>query len=200
MDGRATSDRDLLARVAARDACAFEVLFDRHRATVLRHVARMLHDSAAAEDVAQEVFLRVWTRAEQWTGQGALQSWLLRIGTNLALNHLRTVRRRREQALPPSLGQEEARTPGWMADNASPAPDAQLEQAELRDRFGRMVEGLPEEKREVFRLVHEAQMAVREAAAALGIPEGTARSRLHYARAHLAREWELAAQEWRELG
>ena len=52
-----------------------------------------------AQDLVQEVFLRVWTRAEQWQGKGTFAGWLNRMAMNLALNHLRSIRRRRERPL-----------------------------------------------------------------------------------------------------
>src|SRR5436190_17619750 len=93
------SDHELMARVRKRDAEAFETLFERYRERVARHLDRTVRDAGAAGDLAQEVFLRVWTRAEQWDGRGSFRAWLFRIATNLALNHLRSVRRRREQPL-----------------------------------------------------------------------------------------------------
>ena len=52
-----------------------------------------------ADDLTQETFLRVWTRSEQWDGRGSFTGWLYRIATNLALNHLRSVKRRRQRPL-----------------------------------------------------------------------------------------------------
>ncbi len=198
------SDCELLSRIQARrqdSASAFEALLDRYRDHVCRHLTRMIRDISAAEDLTQEVFLRVWTRSEQWSGQGHFRAWLLRIATNLALNHLRTVRRRREAPIGlPSEATQDRRpvAPAWSSEQAALSPEALLELAETRRRFERLVAGLAEEKREVFRLVHEGDMAVREVASRLRIPEGTVRSRLHYARKQLAREWELADQEGRK--
>jgi RNA polymerase sigma-70 factor (ECF subfamily) len=77
-----------------------------------------------------------------------------------------------------------------MIDDSALGPDAALDLTERRQMFRQLVEGLPEEKGEVFRLVHEMEMSMRDAAGALGIPEGTVKSRLHYAKRHLAREWQ----------
>ena len=182
-----------MAGVRERDAAAFELLFARYRERVARHLSGVVRDEGAAGDLAQEVFLRVWTRAEQWDGRGSFRAWLFRIATNLALNHLRTVRRRREQPLEiapdPVSEEDDARVPAWMIDAATLGPEAALELAEEQRRLRRLVEQLPEEKREVLQLVHEAEMELREVAAALSIPEGTVKSRLHHARRQLAREW-----------
>ena len=77
-----------------------------------------------------------------------------------------------------------------MADLSALGPDAALEHTETREQVRRLVATLPDGKREVFRLVHEMEMTVRDAAGALGIPEGTAKSRLYYARKQLASDWQ----------
>jgi RNA polymerase sigma-70 factor (ECF subfamily) len=158
-------------------------------------LVHIVHSEAAARDVVQETFLRVWTRADQWHGDGPFRAWLYRIATNLALNYVRTVQRRRELPLeiPPDVDDENDagnRVPAWMVDAGSLGPEAAAEQAEERARCRQLVGRLSEEKRRVFRLVYELDMSLREAADALDLPEGTVKSRLHYARAQLAHEWE----------
>ena len=186
------SDRELVEGVLAGDARAFETLFDRYRTPILRHLLRIAGSDAAAQDLLQEVFLRVWTRAAQWDGRGSFRAWLYRIATNLALNHLRTLRRRRETPLevPDDEDEEEDVVPAWMADLSALGPGAALERTEEREQVRRLVANLPDGKRAVFRLVHEMEMTVRDAAGALGIPEGTAKSRLYYARKQLASDWQ----------
>ena len=188
------SDQDLVRQILEHDAHAFEVLFERYGEMIERHLAHLVGDNAMAQDLVQEVFLRVWTRAEQWNESGPFRAWLYRIATNLALNALRSVRRRHEQPLdaPPEQaeGEDESLAPTWLLDAATLGPDASLELTEEREQFRRLVEGLPEEKRQVFRLVHQMEMSLRDAADELGIPEGTAKSRLHYAKKQLARAWQ----------
>ena len=191
----AADDRALVERVVAGDAEAFEALFARYREAVGRHIRRMVRHGGAADDLVQEAFLRVWTRAEQWDGRGSFRGWLFRIATNLALNHLRSVRRRRQRPLEPPpepLGDEddEPMAPAWMIDASALGPDAVVELAEERELCRRLIDRLPEDKREVFRMAHEAEMPVREIAEALGIPVGTVKSRLHYAAKRLASEWQ----------
>jgi RNA polymerase sigma-70 factor (ECF subfamily) len=189
------SDQDLIMRIMKRDSHAFEVLFERYEGMILRHLLRIVRDDAAAQDLVQEVFFRVWIHGEQWNGSGTFKAWLYRIGTNLALNHLRAVRRRREQPLQirddwDEGDEDESPVPAWMIDASALGPDAALELTERRETFRRLVERLPQEKREVFRLVHELEMSMRDAADELGIPEGTVKSRLYYAKKHLVREWQ----------
>jgi len=192
-------DATLLTRVARGDAEAFETLFARYSDTVRRHLLRIVRRPAAADDLVQEAFLRVWTRADQWDGRGAFRGWLFRIATNLALNHLRSVRRRRQQPLdiPPDLGdsdEHEHVAPSWMIDASALGPDAIAQLAEQREMCRRLLDRLPEAKREVFRLAHEAELPVREIAERLGIPEGTVKSRLHHAARRVARDWENLTQ------
>jgi RNA polymerase sigma-70 factor (ECF subfamily) len=188
------SDHQLLRRIRERDAVAFDALFARYRSALHRHLARTLRDEGLADDLAQEAFLRVWLHADQWREQGSVRAWLFQIATNLALNHLRAARRRPQQPLDPTddrrADEEEHPLPSWLIDTASLGPEALIEQAEQRASLRRLIDELPEEKREVMRLVHEAELAPREVAEALGLPEGTVRSRLHYARKQLARELE----------
>jgi RNA polymerase sigma-70 factor (ECF subfamily) len=191
----AITDSDLARHIQAQHGWAFDTLFERHAGAIRRHLLHIVRDEHAAEDLLQEVFLRVWTRADQWNGQGAFKGWLFRIATNTALNHLRSQRRRPQQPLeaPEDLdGEENSDTPAWLVDNASLGPDQALEVSEQSDRLQQIIRDLPVEKREVFHLVHQMEMSLREAADELGIPEGTAKSRLHYARERLSRQW----QEW----
>jgi DNA-directed RNA polymerase specialized sigma24 family protein len=95
------SDGDLVARICDQDARAFEDLLARYGNRIRRHLARIVRADAAAQDLAQEVFLRVWTHAGQWNGSGSFQAWLYRIATNLAFNHLRSVRAWCSPAPPP---------------------------------------------------------------------------------------------------
>ena len=192
------TDQQLLHQIQKQDAQAFECFFTRHRAAIQRHLAGIVREAAATDDLVQEVFLRVWTRAEQWNEQGAARAWLFRIATNLALNHLRSVRRRPQQPLEmpanPLLAQEESTVPAWMIDAAALQPEAAAERAEQMEQLHSLVHELPADKRAVFGLVYEADLDLRGAAAELGIPEGTVKSRLYYAKKKLAQEW----QEWDE--
>ena len=194
------SDQDLVERIRERDAQAFEMLFERYGEMIRRHLARTVRDDVAAQDLVQEVFMRVWTRAEQWSGRGSFKAWLYRIATNLALNHLRSVRRKRERPLDvfDEWSDDEGGlnpAPAWLIDTSALGPDAALEQAERRARFQQIVEKLPHEKREAFRLVHEMEMSMRDAADELGVPEGTVKSRLYYAKRRLAHQWQDMEQD-----
>jgi len=197
------TDGALLDRVRSGDSAAFESLVERYRDAVHRHVAAMLRDPGDAGDVTQEVFLRVWERADQWSGIGAVRSWLFRIATNVTLNHLRSVRRRREQPLrnvcATGGGSPEESGAHDVADDASTRPDEVVDQAEGAQLLRRLVEGLPVPLRDTVALSCDADADVEVVADRLGIPPGTVKSRLHYARKRLMREWKEAMREWLDL-
>ncbi len=197
------ADSDLMARICEHNIGAFETLSARYRESIYRHVLATIHDSSAAEDIVQEVFLRIWTRAEQWNASGSFKAWLFRIATNLALNHVRTLRRHRLQPLEvpadPLNEADESNIPSWMVDHSLPGPDVLVEESERRQLLQQLIEELPEEKRAVFRLIHDAEMKTRQVAQALGIPEGTVKSRLHYATRRLAQKWRDLQQEWEDM-
>jgi RNA polymerase sigma-70 factor (ECF subfamily) len=181
------TDQNLIESIQNQQAWAFEVLYERYESSLHRHLCHIIAEEPAADDLLQETFLRVWTRAGQWNGQGTVKGWLFRIATNLALNHLRWRRRRPELPLelPEALVDDEGDlpdTPAWLVDCASLGPEAVVEQVEQGARLRLVLHDLPEEKREVLHLVHQMELSLREAADELGIPEGTAKSRLHYAR------------------
>jgi len=180
-------DQTLVENIQNMQAWAFEVLYERYEGAIRRQLYYVVGDETAADDLLQETFLRVWRHAGQWNGQGPVKSWLFRIATNLALNHLRTRRRRPEQPLelPDNIFEDDddlPDTPAWLVDTASLGPEAVVEQVERGARLQQIIQDLPEEKREMLRLVHQMELSLREAADELGIPEGTAKSRLYYAR------------------
>ncbi|MBN1673191.1 MAG: sigma-70 family RNA polymerase sigma factor [Kiritimatiellae bacterium] len=185
------SDEELMRGIRDGDEGAFQEFHRRHKGLVTGRILGMVRDEAVAKDLAQEVFLRVWQRAGQWKGKGKAKGWVLRIATNLTLNHLRLVRRLREQPLEPLPDpldeDEEPDVPSWMIDASAVGPDAVLQQMEERDLLKKRIDALSEEKREVLRLVHEAEMDVDEVAETLGIPKGTVKSRMHYGMKQLAR-------------
>lgn len=199
----APSDEALMALIRERDANAFDELAARYAKTIGRRLRGIVRDEDAASDLVQEVLLRLWTHADQWDGRGPLKTWLFRIATNLALNHLRSVRRRRERPFEitpdPDDENEENSAPGWMIDASALCPEEAAVLAERQRLIRSLVDQLPEEKREVLRLIHEADMDIREVSEALGVPEGTVKSRLHYAKKRLAHEWKNVESELEEM-
>jgi len=189
------SDANLIARILDRDTDAFDMLYARYGEKIRLRLLRIVREESVAQDLAQEVFLRVWTRVEQWRGEGVFAGWLNRMATNLALNHLRSIRRRREHSLeiPKETydwdDEEGIQVPGWMIDTVTLGADEMVVLQEQHEMIQNLLECLPEEQQEVIRLVVDAQVDIQSAADTLGIPEGTVKSRLYYAKKRLVKEW-----------
>jgi RNA polymerase sigma-70 factor (ECF subfamily) len=190
------TDPQLIRQIQAGDTVAFETFFARYRQAMQAHVARIVCEPAATEDLVQEVFLRVWTRAEQWQGSGSVKGWLYRIATNLSLNHLRSVKRRPQQPLeiPTDDGDDDNPVPGWMVDASALTPEAQLEIVEQQKLLGQLIETLPPDKQDVFRMVYDDEMDLHSVATALEIPEGTVKSRLYHSRKKIAEQLKKASE------
>ena len=186
-------DKDLITGIIRRDEAACEALFSRYKAPVRAYLMGFVRDRSAADDLVQELFLRVWERAGQWRGEGDVKGWIFRIGKNLALNHLDAVRRRRQQSLDipvePEDQEEDIQVPAWLEDRVTLWPDQAYEQGELRRHLAAAVAELPEEKRQVFTKVYQEHMEIDAVAQELAIPSGTVKSRLHYARRYIAQHW-----------
>jgi RNA polymerase sigma-70 factor, ECF subfamily len=190
------TDSDLALRVQAQDEEAFEILYTDYHESIYLHLCSIVRSEPAAQDLLQEVFLRLWTRANQYTGQGNFKAWLYRIATNLALNYLRTLRRHPAEALPANdetgwdeWNEEEIAAPGWLIDNSALGPHQLVEMAEYNAAIHQAIDRLPHEKREVIQFVLEMELSIRDTANRLGIPEGTVKSRLHYAQKQFNQVW-----------
>ena len=190
LETTATHDRDLMRRIAReRDSDAFDILADRYREPLRRFLlSRLNNDAATTDDLLQETLLRLWTRAYSYSGHGPVKAWLFRIATHLAQNQRRATARRRESPLLPET--DDDTLPAHLADVAALAPEEAAVRADASARFRRLLAELPEETRELLRHAHEEEHPLRELAGALGIPEGTVKSRLFHARKRIARAWE----------
>jgi RNA polymerase sigma-70 factor (ECF subfamily) len=160
------TDEDLLRRVAARDPAALASLYDRYAPLVYGLARRIVRDEDQAEDLVQEVFLRLWNRPEVYDrGRGTFRAWLLSIAHHLAVDVLR--RRRREVSY-----QDKLAGPG--TDDPVDTAMGQLEGAAVRSLLGR----LPPDQRRVIELAYFEGLTQREIAARLGEPLGTVKTRL----------------------
>lgn len=174
-DDEQEEDDTLLARVAQeRDASALAILVRRHQGRATRVACRLLGgDLAAAEDVVQEAFLRLWRTAGNYQARGQLQAYLLRIVYNLCSD----ARRRRRDTLPLEDCAETA--------DDSPTAAESLHRRLLGEAVRQAVFALPEPLRAVFILSEYEGVSYREIAEILEIPIGTVGSRKHLAAAFL---------------
>jgi len=161
----ARSDVQLMMDVKAGDQASFELLLRKYRTPLVSFLHRMVRNSTEAEDLAQEVFLRVYRARKQYAPSAKFTTWLFRIATNLALNALRDGRYRRMEV---SLDQPaEAGESGDSEQAAIQLPDGRPgveQQLVARDRAAiirRAIEALPEKQRAAVLLhkYHELEYA-----------------------------------------
>ncbi len=136
-------DVRLMQLVSAGDATALEQLIERHQALVAGTVARMLGSNSDVEDIAQQVFIRVWKSAGRYVARAKFTTWLLKITRNLVFNEMR--RAKRHPHLPVKIEPEADEIP--LKDEATAAPDATLLQAELQAAIEKAITLLPETQR-----------------------------------------------------
>jgi RNA polymerase sigma-70 factor, ECF subfamily len=180
-------DRGLLAAHLAGDHEAFGVLARRHRDRLWAVALRTTGDPEDAADALQDALVNAFRRAEGYRGDAAVTTWLHRIVVNACLDRLRRRAVRRTVPLPEPGGEGDRATQERAGTApATPAPEAAAEQAERRDRVLRALQDVPFEQRAALVLVDMEGWSVAEAAAALGVPEGTVKSRCARGRARLA--------------
>ncbi len=179
----AADDWQALARVAAGDVEAFQIIVERHQERLLRLCQRMLGEREEALDATQEIFIKAFRHAADATPRGQLFTWLYRIGVNHCLNRLR--RRKIVRFFSLSGGATEENP---SIDPPSAAPDAEAEM-EIRERWQRTrkaIDRLPENQRTVLLLAKFEGLPYKEIATSLGITEGAVESRLVRAMRRLA--------------
>jgi RNA polymerase sigma-70 factor (ECF subfamily) len=138
-----SEDVRLMQLVSTGDMVAFEQLVERHQALVAGTVARMLGNNSDVEDVAQQVFVRVWKSAKRYQPRAKFTTWLLKITRNLVFNELR---RRKRHALNP-LQSEEGGEEMQLKDEHVQTPDASLLEAELQGAIESAIGQLPDSQR-----------------------------------------------------
>ncbi|MFM0204990.1 RNA polymerase sigma factor [Paraburkholderia fungorum] len=172
-DGERDPDAELLARVARQDPAAVCSLVARKLPRLLALATRLLGDRMEAEDVAQEVFVRIWKQASRWReGEAKVDTWVHRVALNLCYDRLRGRREVPHDDLP---------------DEIDPAalPDAMLETRDRDERVRAALAALPARQREALVLNYYQEMSNLDAAALMGITVDALESLLARARRNL---------------
>lgn len=169
---------DLVEGLKAGRPEAFERLVREHGDRIYRFVKRLVGERWA-DDVAQEVMIRVFRSIGTYRPTGRFESWLFTIANNLCIDHAR--KRRPESTLSEVDGETGAER--FVADG--PAPLEDLEEREQRRALLKAVERLPLDQRQVFLLREEGGLTFREIADLTGCPLNTALGRMHYAMENL---------------
>ncbi len=200
---RSDADRqaiqDAAAAAAAGDRDAFRRWVELTHQTVFRLAYRLLDDPAAAEDVAQEAYLRAWQGLHTLRDPGAAFGWLCRIARNVAHDRHRAAYRKPTRSLDAPAGVEGASLLDQLVDPGED-PEGQLDAAQVGQAVQAALLELKEKHRLVLTLREIDGMSYEEIALALGMRIGTVESRLHRARQALAKKLRALSRERREGG
>lgn len=167
-------DPTLMARVADGDHGAFTQVMSLHEDRVFSVCLRILGDREKALDATQETFLTVFRKAGQFKGNAAPGTWIYRIAVNASYDQLRKLKRRRANPLPDSIDIEDM------------GAEQEIESAAMRPEIQAALAQVPRDFRAAIVLVDIEGMSLPDAAAALGSPVGTIKSRLFRGRRILA--------------
>jgi RNA polymerase sigma-70 factor (ECF subfamily) len=183
MERALPADESLIAAVAQGDEAALGILYDRYARAVYSLAARITHDQGTAEEITQEVFLRLWRNAATYTtARGRFASWLLSMTHHLAIDQVR-----RRQARPQAVAStDDLPVQGIPDSRVDVEEEAWL--AVRRDLIRRALAQLPDAQRQVIELAYFGGLTHVEIAAELGDPLGTVKTRLR-----------LGVQKLREL-
>ena len=179
--GDDAEDVRLMRLVAGGDTAAFEQLIERHQSLVAGTVARMLGSNSDVEDIAQQVFIRVWRSAGRYIARAKFTTWLLKITRNLVFNEMR--RAKRHPHLPVQIEPEADEIP--LKDEAAATPDATLLQAELQAEIEKAIMLLPDTQRMALVLRRYEELSYDDIAEVLDLSVPAVKSLLFRARTEL---------------
>jgi RNA polymerase sigma-70 factor (ECF subfamily) len=189
------TDGELIAAYRAGEVSALGELMERHKAAVYGYLLRLTGSRATAEDLFQEVFLKLVRAPGVYNEREKFKAWLFTVARNSAMDNFRRETARREVPLPGTAprGEEGEAAP---ADIAAPGggPEEALEKRLLGERIEAALAGLSEDQREVFYLRHYSELSFKEIAEMLGVPIGTVLARMSRAAARLRGELEKDAE------
>jgi RNA polymerase sigma-70 factor (ECF subfamily) len=176
VDYAALRDEELMERLGSRDLAAFEALYDRYGDLVYSVSLRVVGDTYIAEDVTQDVFIRVWRRPEQFDlRRGRFITWLLSVTRNRSIDHRRSqARRLRHEALPAPEDEEDLLPSEDSRDDPALATVLSDERAAVR----MALEVLPPEQKLAIQLAYFGGLTQQEIANKLGQPLGTVKTRI----------------------
>ena len=170
------TDEMLMLNYRAGDAVAFAALFARHNGGVFRYFLRQCRDHGLAEELAQDVWMRVIKAAEGYEVTAKFTTYLYRIAHNRLIDHVRRCEARPEDSFDEAPAEVEALPAPEIA-----MPDRLHARRQLAERLVSALEALPADQREAFLLHEEAGMTLDEIAAVTGAGRETIKSRLRYA-------------------
>jgi RNA polymerase sigma-70 factor (ECF subfamily) len=168
-------DAELMLRVKEGDGASFTILLEKHRLPVIHFLFRMVQNQAVAEELAQEVFLRVYRSRESYEPTAKFTTWLFRIATHLALNSLRDGK---NQRLEERLDDDSSDTPVRQVSDKRPSVEQTMVYQARLDEIRRAVATLPEKQRAAVLMHKYEEMEYSQIAKILNCSESAVKSLL----------------------
>jgi RNA polymerase sigma-70 factor (ECF subfamily) len=178
----AATDEQLMLAYAAGDAASFETLYARHKGGLYRFVLRGIKERGVAEELFQEIWMRVIEARARYAPQARFTTWLYTIAHNRMVDHWR---KRGLTVVSLERDDPDDPAPPEPAAEAAREPQRQAETNEQLERLARALETLPAVQREAFLMREEGGLSIADIAAATGGNEEAVKSRLRYAMAKL---------------
>lgn len=169
------SDEELMLSYREGDAKAFEALYSRHKGALYRFILRRCGQPAVAEELYQEVWMKLIRAREGYTVKARFTTWMYQVARNHCIDYYR------RQSVAVVNGQQGSLGIEAVEDQQSKQPDQQLELQQQTTQLMQLVDALPVEQREAFLLREEAGLGLNEIAEITGVNRETAKSRLRYA-------------------
>ena len=162
---------------AAGDAAAFDALYGRHRAPVFRYVRRQVGEDRIAEEIFQDIWMRVIKVRERYAASARFTTWLYTIAHNRLMDHFRSLGAKPEEVPLLTQDDDDPDVPASEADD----PELSFTRRRIAERILEALDALPPLQREAFVLQQEGDLTVEEIANVTGVTRETAKSRLRYA-------------------
>lgn len=181
---KGVTDEVLMMRFQDGKRSAFAELVRRHKVPIFNFILRQVRGKTTAEDLTQDVFVRVVQNAATFKHEARFTTWAYSIARNLCIDHLRKMSLRRHPSLDQAAGKDkDGPTLGDRIADSHPstAADRQVMSADIGERIVAAVDKLPPEQREVFLLRQLGKVPFKEIASMTGVPENTVKSRMRYA-------------------
>ena len=175
------ADEALMIRYQRGDRTAFAQLVRRHKTALYNFAYRQLRETAKAEDVVQEAFVRVVQSAAEFKHEARFTTWIYTITRNLCIDQMRKSALRKHASLDQPRGEAEGPTLGDVTADPRASVEREAAGTELKERIARAVNLLPDDQREVFLMRELASLPFKEIAEITGVPENTVKSRMRYA-------------------
>lgn len=181
------SDQELVRKYLRGEPQAFDQLYDRHHRSVFLLVRQYFRQRERAEEVFQEIFMKVLERLDRYQSEGSFKAWLFTVSRNHCIDRLRYQARRPETPASALGDPDEGGNILEQAANTAGSQEEQIYDHQLASYLQEALEKIPEEQRETFLLKESGGLTFEEISQMMGVSVNTAKSRMRYALAHLRR-------------